>query len=326
MTASMRAGDVTPVPIDWLERHLEAVAARTAHPRAGIFGPDSTSWKVHRESGLFLAAGRAALLQLAHPWVATAIAHHSHVLDDPIARFHNTFRVVFTMFFGSLDQVLASSRYLYQLHTGIQGEIPDSIAAYPQGSRYQANEVNALLWVFATLIESALLAYECVRPPLSGEERKRYYAETKTFAALFGIPNEALPTNWAAFEAYNREMHESNALGVNALSRELAHGVLRGASHVPVPRWYRALTAHWMPERLRAEFGLDYAAADQASATRALRWLPRVYRTLPSSLRFVGPYQEAQARLRGQRAGLLICASNRFWMGQPHTMFAQPVS
>lgn len=322
---SMRAGEATPVTIDWLERHLGAVSARNADPRAGIFGPDSASWKVHRESGLFLAAGRAALLQLAHPWVATAIAHHSNVLHDPIARFHNTFRVVFTMFFGSLDQVLASSRYLYQLHTGIQGELPESIAAYSKGSRYRANEVNALLWVFATLIESAMFAYECVLPPLSGEERERYYAETKTFAALFGIPSEALPADWDAFEAYNREMHASNALGVNDLSRELAHGVLRGTSRVPVPHWYRALTAQWMPERFRAEFGLDYGEADRAAATRALRWLPRVYRTFPSSLRFVGPYQEAQARLRGQKAGLLVRASNRFWMGQPHTMFAEPI-
>lgn len=312
------------VPLNWLERNWEALAARTPDPRAGIFGPASISWSIHRESALFLAAGRAALLQLAHPWVATAIQQHSNVLNDPVARFHNTFRVVFTMFFGALDQALASSRYLYRLHAGIQGEIPETVAAYSQGSRYQANEVNALLWVYATLIESAVLAYESILRPLTTEERDHYYAEIKTFAALFGIPCEVLPADWAAFELYNREMHASNALGVNALSRELARGVLHGVgSRIPVPRWYRALTAYWTPERLRVEFALDFGESERASATRALEWLPRIYRGSPPALRFVGPYQEAQARMQGRKAGPFVRASNRFWMGQPYTMFAE---
>jgi uncharacterized protein (DUF2236 family) len=312
------------VPFDWLEQNWETVSAKTADPQAGIFGPSSSSWKVHRESALFLAAGRAALLQLAHPWVATAIAHHSRVLNDPVARFHNTFRVIFTMFFGTLEQALAASRHLYQLHTGIQGDIPKEVAGYPRGSRYQANEVNALLWVYATLIESAMLAYECILPPLTAIEREAYYAETKIFAALFGIPHQALPADWAAFELYNRAMIASDALGVNALSRELGHRVLHGAgSSVPVPAWYRALTAHWMPERLRVEFELDYADSEQKAAKQALRWLPRIYRTLPAPLRFVGPYQEAQARLQGRKIGPFVHANNRFWMGQPQTMFAE---
>jgi uncharacterized protein (DUF2236 family) len=322
--ATIPERESTPVPLEWLERNWEAICARTTDPQAGIFGPSSTSWRIHRESALFLAAGRAALLQLAHPWVATAIAHHSNVLNRPVARFHNTFRVVFTMFFGTLKQALAASRHLYQLHTAIQGDIPERVAGYSRGSHYQANEINALLWVYATLIESAVLAYECVLRPLTPEEREVYYAETRIFAALFGIPKDVLPADWAAFEAYNRGMIASNALGVNALSRELAHGVLHGAgSSVPVPNWYRALTARWMPERLRTEFALDYAEADQAVATRALRWLPPIYRSLPAPLRFVGPYQEAQARLQGRKISPFIRANNRFWMGQPQTMFTE---
>jgi uncharacterized protein (DUF2236 family) len=86
-----------------IERLWDSVAGHTANPRAGIFGPESVSWKVNRESALFLGAGRAALLQLAHPWVATALDQHSNLLNDPLARFHNTFRVVFTMIFGTLD-------------------------------------------------------------------------------------------------------------------------------------------------------------------------------------------------------------------------------
>src|ERR1700756_1361685 len=164
---------------DDLEFWLQQVEQKVKNPRAGIFGPDSISWKVDRESALFLGAGRAALLQLAHPWVAAALDRHSNLRNDPLARFHNTFRVVFTMIFGTLSQALAASRHLYQLHTRIKGELPAPVARYPQGSPYEANEVNALLWVYATLIESALLAYDTVLPPLSSAEREAYYTESK---------------------------------------------------------------------------------------------------------------------------------------------------
>ncbi|HSM78680.1 MAG TPA: oxygenase MpaB family protein, partial [Bryobacteraceae bacterium] len=81
------------------------------------------SWRINRESALFLGAGRAALLQLAHPWVVAALEKHSNLISRPIARFHNTFRIVFAMIFGSLDQAVAASRHLYTVHTYIHGEM-----------------------------------------------------------------------------------------------------------------------------------------------------------------------------------------------------------
>src|SRR4030088_1572832 len=284
----------SPVSKEDISHLWATVANRTSDPRAGIFGPSSIGWKVNRESALFLGAGRAALLQLAHPWVAAALDHHSNLRNDPLARFHNTFRVVFTMIFGTLQQALAASRYLYQLHTRIKGELPESVGGYPQGSPYEANEVNALLWVYATLIESALLAYDSVLPPLSPTEREAYYTESKTLAALFGIPPGAMPGDWSGFEAYNRAMLTSDMLGVNALSREMAHRVLHGrGSWVPVPDWYRALTAASMPERLCSEFALEYGKREENAAARARLRLPKIYRRAPAVLRFVGPYQEA---------------------------------
>src|SRR5665213_385773 len=164
------------------EALIAAVVEKTLDPNAGIFGPASVSWKVNRESALFLGAGRAALLQLAHPWVATALGQHSNLMEKPIARFHNTFRIVFTMIFGSLGQATAAARHLYSLHTRIQGEMPHDVAAYRHGSHYQANEIAALRWVYATLVESAVMAYECVLPPLDAAELEAYFAESKTLA------------------------------------------------------------------------------------------------------------------------------------------------
>jgi len=306
-----------------LEQSLAGIAARCSHPLAGIFGPDSISWKINRESALFLGAGRAAILQLAHPWVATALEHHSNLLADPIARFHNTFRIVLTMNFGTLEQALAAARHLYARHAGIRGQMSEEIAAYRRGSRYEANEISALRWVFATLVESAVLAFEAVMPPLSEAERAAYYDETKTLAGLFGLPAAALPEEWSDFEAYIAEMTRSSALGVTQVARSMAHSILAGSgSWIDPPEWYCALTATWLPERFRAEFGLRFGETEQRRAERALRVLPRVYRWLPAMLRFIGPWHEAVARLAGGRVGWIAELSNRFWIGEPHMPFA----
>src|SRR3569833_4167286 len=179
-----------------LERHISGVAAQVSRPVEGIFGAQSVSWRINRESALFLGAGRAALLQLGHPWVAAALDQHSSLLAQPIARFHNTIRVVFTMIFGTAEQACASARSLYQMHTKITGEIPEAVAGYEERTRYEALQVPALKWVYATLIESAMLAYECVLPALSDQARARYYAESKVLAGLFGLPASAMPENW----------------------------------------------------------------------------------------------------------------------------------
>jgi len=302
-----------------LESLLRAIAERNSDPQAGIFGPGSATWKINREAALFLGAGRAALLQLAHPWVAAAIAEHSTAMDRPIVRFHNTFRIVYTMVYGSVGQAFEAARRLHTLHTGIQGELPEAVGAWPRSTRYEANEVAALRWVWATLVDSAVLAYTAVLP-LSAAEREQYYGEMKTFAALFGLGAGVLPEDWKAFRSYCGEMFDSSELGVSAASRGMGQRILSGAgSWIRPPRWYRALTAAWMPPRLREGFGL---AADDGAAEGARRWLPRVYGALPRAIRYVGPFQEAQARLRGRRTGTLARASSRFWIGQPEMPFA----
>ena len=158
-----------------LERQLEQVRANAAGEAPGVFGPRSMIWRVDREAALFLGAGRALLLQLAHPWVAAGIAQHSTTLADPIGRFHRTFEVMFTLVFGSLDQACAAARRLHRRHRVVQGSLPTAAGRFAEGSAYAANEADALVWVHATLIDTALLAHDLVLPTLTADERERYY-------------------------------------------------------------------------------------------------------------------------------------------------------
>ena len=312
------------VSTDDLEALLAELRRSTPDPRVGIFGPGSMNWKVNRESALFFAAGRAALLQLAHPWVAAAIAQHSHTLRDPVRRFHNTFRLMFTMSFGSLDEAFTAARRLHRLHETIRGTLPLAAGRFSAGSPYQANEAEALTWVFATLIDSSLIAYDLALPPLSTPEREKFYAESRKSVALFGIPPDEMPPDLAAFERYMQMTLQSDVLGVSAKTRQLAQQLASGAgSSLPPPFWYRALTIHLLPRRFRDEFDFVYGERERAAAERALRWIRRVYPRLPSLARFVGPYREVQEILRGRkRPSVAVRLSNRLWVGQPALLMA----
>jgi uncharacterized protein (DUF2236 family) len=301
-----------------LERQLEEVEATAAGKLAGVFGPGSMTWRINRESALFLCAGRALLLQLAHPWVAASVAQHSRVFDAPLARFQRTFGTVFALVFGTLDQARAAARRLHRRHSGITGTLPDPVGAFGGGSRYCANNITALRWVHATLVDSALEAHDLVLAPLSRDERERYYAESRVFAALFGIPPSFMPEDWTAFAAYNEAMLQSTVLTVSPAARMLAERILSGTGvGLWVPESYRALTVGMLPTRLRQGFGFDYGHRERRSSERAIGWVRRLYPSLPARLRHVGPYQEAQARLGGSpRPDLGTQLLNRFWIGQ----------
>lgn len=301
-----------------LERSLDLVRAKAAGPTEGVFGPGSLLWQVDREALVFLGAGRALLMQLAHPWVAAAIAEHSTALSDPIGRFHRTFEIVFTLVFGSLDQALATSRRLHRRHAAVQGSMPEGLGPYPEGSPYVANEVSALLWVHATLVDTALATYELILPPLGTEARERYYGECRMLGALFGIPLEAQPPDWRAFARYVEATLASEELTVGAAGREIAAGVLAGAGRFPVPRWYREVTASLLPERFRDSFGLSLGESERRRAAGALRMVRRIYPALPARARYVAPYQEALGRISGRsRPDLVTRQLNRLWIGHP---------
>ena len=307
------------VDAEHLERQLERVRAAAAGPVTGVFGPQSLTWRLDREALLFLGAGRALLLQLAHPWIAAAIAEHSCALADPVGRFHRTFGITYAVVFGTLDQALDAARRLHRRHAMIEGVLPDAVGPYPAGSPYRANDVAALRWVHATLTETALAVHDLVLPPLTEAERERYYAESQLYAALFGIPRAAMPPTWRAFAAYNDAMWRSDTLTVGPAARELARQIFAGAPQpwLRAPGWYRALTAAMLPPRLREAYGLPYDEAERRAAERAVVWIRSLYPLLPKRVRHVGPYQEAVARLRGRpQPDLATQWLNRFWIGR----------
>lgn len=305
-----------------LNERVENILKEAGSPEAGLFGPESITWRINRHSALFAGSWRAALLQLAHPWVAQSLEDHSNMHKDPVSRFHRTFRVVFAMVFGSTDQVRQVSRALFHLHESIKGTMKTGSAPYASGQPYQANQKDAVIWVLATLWDTALLVYDRLVQPLSGEEREAYYQEGKKFAALFGISEDDLPPDWVAFQAYFDEAIASGTIQVTATARRLGHFLFE-APQVPLHFLWeqraRHLTYEWMPETLRKDFGFPPpSCATWKTYTTEVRRIRGLYRALPPRLRYVPPYFEAQRRIRGkERVDLLTRWGNQLWIGQP---------
>jgi uncharacterized protein (DUF2236 family) len=107
--------------------------------------------------------------------------------------------------------------------------LAEAAGPFTAGCRYRANDLAALRWVHATLIDTALVAHELVHPPLSAEDCERYWGEARLFAAFFGIPQDALPPSWGDFVCYNETMWRSDVLTVSDAARKRPLGWSSGA-------------------------------------------------------------------------------------------------
>ncbi|HLF71105.1 MAG TPA: oxygenase MpaB family protein [Dehalococcoidia bacterium] len=235
------------------------------------FDDASAIRRVHNEGALLLGAGRALLLQIAHPAVAAGVAEHSSFRKRRIERLLRTLRPTLAMVFGDRDQALAAAASINGVHRGVIG------------AGYSARDPDLLLYVLATLIDTTLLVHDRFVRPLTRDEAGAYYNDMKLIGTLLGIPSAHLPRDIEAFRAYFDGA--IGALRVNDTSRSLAHEIFDTAPALSPVLWpMKHLTAGLLPPHLRDEFGLSWGpkreAALDALATLSRRLLPVTPRPL----------------------------------------------
>jgi uncharacterized protein (DUF2236 family) len=300
---------------DHLEASLADLRREVDDPREGILGPRSHAWRLGSDLALFLGGGRAALLQLAHPMVAYAIDQHSRTRADVAGRFRRTFRNVFAMIFGDLDAAITAARRVHAVHTRIHGTIPEAIGGWSAGTPYQANEVEALRWVHATLVDTTIQVRELVDGrPVPVAIKDAYMIELVRFGALFGIPREALPASWAEHERYMAAMLASDRIAVAPCAREMAGFLVgRGAGTQPaLGRVAEAVTHTLLPRHLADAFALRGAPR---RVQVGLAGFAAVYRRLPRALVELPAGAVARDRLAGRPAGRLAAWTERQLFG-----------
>jgi uncharacterized protein (DUF2236 family) len=259
----------------------------------GLFPPGTVARRVNAESALILGGPRALLMQLAHPLVAAAVADHSDFPRDALGRLANTLDLTLTVSFGDEQQRSAAAERVAETHTRVTGG--------REGRRYRAQDPELLLWVHATLVDSALVTHDRFLRSIRPAGRERYHEEMKRQAVAFGVSDDRLPRSYEDFCGYVDEMVAT--LNVTDEARALSVGVLYPPSPAPLRPLLgamRFLTTGLLPERLRAEYGLAWDPKRQrafeavAAAIRGgvVPLLPDLWRRWPHA-------RDADGRLAG---------------------------
>src|SRR3954451_4079235 len=164
---------------------------------AGLFGPDSITWRLHAEPLMGVAGLRALLLQALHPVAMAAIEQERTSHDDVWARLSRTAEYVAVTTFGSTtDAMLAASR-IRAIHARVHGVLPT-------GVEYSAEEPQLLAWVHCCLVASFLEVLTRGGLSLTGAEQDAYVAEQMRAAMLVGLEPDEVPHDRAALQDYFR--------------------------------------------------------------------------------------------------------------------------
>jgi uncharacterized protein (DUF2236 family) len=268
---------------------------------AGLFGPDSITWRVNREGVLLLGGGTAIILQLAHPLVAAGVAQHSNYRDEPWARLYRTLDMTTKIMFGPTALAEDTAKKLRHVHGLIRGVTTESAGRFPAGTPYDSRTPDLRMWVHATLVHVSLDVYTRYVGALTIAEQRRYYDEQMLLAEQFGVPREHQPPTFAEFNGYFAEMLASDRTAATDALRDVVDATL----NPPLPRVARPLvealnlaTVGMLPAGLRAELELPWGPgrrrlfdASRVLLSRALPVLPRLFREFP-------PARSADRRVR----------------------------
>src|SRR5690349_3139217 len=189
---------------------------------AGYFTPGDAIWRIGGELGMLLGGGRALLMQVAHPLVAAGVAQHSGYREDPWKRLAGTMNSVWAVVFGTRAQADRAAARVRAMHRKVNGTLPEPMGPFPAGTHYSALDPDLLLWVHATLVDSALLVHSQWIGKLRRAEQEAYYEDAKTLARLFGTPPAVIPPTLADFRHYMEEMLESEKICVTETARDIA--------------------------------------------------------------------------------------------------------
>lgn len=235
------------------------------------------------ESVLLAGAGRAILLQLAHPAVGHGVARHSDFARDPMKRFHGTLRYIYSLTNGTPEQAAAARAWVDGAHKPVRS------AAAADGSHpaYDARDPSLQLWVAATLYDSAAAVRDAVLPPLTPDAAEAQYRDYAVLGTALQMPEGAWPATRAEFAAYMAGMLQTLRVddAVASVARELL------AAH-SAPAWARALmplarllTAGLLTPELRAAFGLPWSARRDRAFRTVMAATAVIYPRLPQAVR-----------------------------------------
>jgi uncharacterized protein (DUF2236 family) len=163
---------------------------------AGLFGPQSLVWRIHRDRSFPLAGMRSLMVQALHPLAMAGVAQHSTWQQDPFGRLAATGGYVLTVTYGDRDSAMRAAERVRHVHTFVRGTDPAT------GLPYHADDPSLLLWVHAGMVDSIVEIVTRYGRALESRDADRYVAEMVTFAEIVGVPRELVPADVASLHDY----------------------------------------------------------------------------------------------------------------------------
>lgn len=249
-------------------------------------GPDSLFWQITGDWRAGLLAGRALVLQVAHPVVGAGVGEHSVYKTDPYGRLDRTVRSTLRLVYGGTDASEEGQR-LRQMHRDIKG-------VDARGRRYSALHPEAYLWVHATGFEFALVFFEKFDQPLDPDRRETLFQEWRTMAWTLGIPDHHIPSTEADFwQFWNGVLPK---LENNPVVQDLLYQAPKPPPHVPslvhdaisgrVLATSRQLITWTLPSELQERFALPPLTPAEVRRMHRLAGTMRLAGRLPQRLLF----------------------------------------
>ena len=261
------------------------------------------------EPVLMLGAGRALLLQAAHPLVAEGAIEHSTYRTDPVRPVR-------------ADRRLGDRRVLRHHRRGASRLPPGQPAArrgggaaearshatatVRGGSAYSGRDAELLRWVLATFVDTMLVAHDAFVGDLGEADRDRFVREWHAVAALMGMPTASLWSTRAELSAYVEEQLDTatGAALPGAGSRLVAETVLNPpvTSAAMRPGWavVTFTTVGLLPASTRRAYGIRWTAAHAAAHRAISLWLRASRVAAPRRLKVSPVYDFAMARAEGR--------------------------
>jgi uncharacterized protein (DUF2236 family) len=259
----------------------------------GLFGPDSVSWRVHRETTVLFGGARALLMQAAHPLVIAGARESGFYERNPWKRLERTLLLTYSLTFGTIAEAHAAAERINDVHRRVHGIDPVT------GLRYDALDPDLLLWVHACLVDSALLFEQRTVGRLTDAERQRFHEEQMAAAELLLLPPERIPPTVESLRGYIEEVVSSDMLSVTDASLRVAELFRRPPAEADWRPVLRAV-AWWsfgtLPRRIRDEYGIRWGPLLEARLRASLAALRLARPVIPRRFRWILPAQRAVAR------------------------------
>ncbi len=202
----------------------------------------------------------------------------------------------------------------------VKGRVEESGSAW-SGREYRAEDPELLLWVHATLVDTAMRVFEEVVRPFRAGEAEGYWEESKRFGEMFGIRGVVMLKRLGDFREYFDGMVSGDVLAVGEVARGQCRDIARfkpsdsfasiygeawgrrwGAA-IDRPALQRTFTwathrlaAGMLPARLREAYGYRWGRSERASYEMLVGVARVATKTLPPGLRFWPGYRDAVLR------------------------------